>query len=410
MPRLPRIYIENAVYFVTCRAEHNDHIFKDTKDYTMFLDLLNKYQEQYGIKIFAYCLMPDHLHLLLEMEKQAKDNPGQSGRSPEISDFMRGLNNNYTKYFNGRYARKGHLFRERFKSAMVEKDSYLLKMTAYLHLNPETLNLTNDAREYPYSSYQLYLRDERWQESDPGFLKAAVEEALVLLKGQGYADFVRGLSADERGLIHKRVNRGGVLGSDQFISRVRSEVQAYQAQGPGQKYEAASRKSYRLIFVTAGAILVVVAAAGGIYLLSVKKNLNETNKQIKKLETLTQEADRSESRKREAKISEDLRSAQWEVRLVPVGGGRPDADTLIFRNGKFISSKLIPLGFADSNYSQSVESSGKLTWETMQTAPGGIASWRGEMGNGKLRGTLSLRQDGKEPQDFSFISTGYTRQ
>jgi len=410
MPRLPRIYIENAIYFVTCRAEHNEHIFKDKQDYDMFLELLNKYQEQYGIKIFAYCLMPDHLHLLLEMEKPAKDITPQTNRSAEMSDFMRGLNNNYTKYFNSRYVRKGHLFRERFKSAMVEKDSYLLKMTAYLHLNPETLNLTSNAREYPYSSYQLYLNDDRMGQSGPGFMKAAMEEALGLLKNQGYADFVSGLSVDEREFIHKRINRGGVLGSEDFVSRVRSEVQAYQAQVPAQKYEVNGRKNYRLFFVTAGAILIVTAASGGIYLLSVKKDLSETNKQIKKLETMTKEADRSESQKRENRISEELRSAQWEVRLVPVSGGKEDSDTLSFRNGKFLSLKLISLGFNDSNYSQTIESDGKLTWETMQSVSGGIASWRGEMENGKLRGTLSLRQDGKEPQDFSFVSTGYSKQ
>jgi len=410
MPRLPRIYIENAVYFVTCRGEHNEDIFKDKEDYRMFLELLNKYQEQYGIKIFAYCLMPDHLHLLLEMDKPAKDIAFQPNRSVDMSDFMRGLNNNYTKYFNGRYGRKGHLFRERFKSAMVEKNSYLLKMTAYLHLNPETLNLTADARQYPYSSYQLYLHNDQFGQNSRGLMKAAVEEALSLLKSQGYADYVSGLSVDEREFIHKRINRGGILGNEDFVSRVRSEVRAYQAQVPGQKYEANGRKSYRLVFVTAGAVLVVIAAAGGIYLLSVKKNLSETNKQIKKLEIMNKEADRSEVRKGENKISEELRSAQWEVRLVPVSGGRENADTLSFRNGKFISSKLISFGFSDSNYSQVIESNGKLTWETMQTASGGIASWRGEMENGRLRGTLSLRQEGKEPEDFSFVSTGYSKQ
>jgi hypothetical protein len=343
------------------------------------------------------------------MEKPVKTNAAQTNKSPEISDFMRGLNNNYTKYFNSRYNRKGHLFRERFKSAMAEKDSYLLKMTAYLHLNPETLNLTADAREYPYSSYQFYLHDDHLGQEGRNFLKGAVEEALRLLKDQSYTDFVQGLASDEREFIHKRINRGGVLGSAGFINRVKAEVQACQAQGLGQKYEVSGRKNYRMIFVTAGAILIIIAAAGGIYLLSLKKNLSETNTQIKKLQTLAKQADRSETKKRENKVSEDLRSAQWGVRLVPVAGGKEESDTLSFRNGKFLSSKLISLGFADSNYSQTVESNGKLTWETMQTAPGGIASWRGEMENGRLRGTLNLRQNGKDPQDFSFVSTSLQR-
>ena len=76
----------------------------------MFLNLIEKYQEQYGIKVFAFCLMPDHLHLLVEMEKNAAQEKEEEFSSfQNISDFMQGLNNNYTKYFNSRYNRKGHL-------------------------------------------------------------------------------------------------------------------------------------------------------------------------------------------------------------------------------------------------------------------------------------------------------------
>ena len=140
MPRLPRIYVKDALYFITCRAEHNESIFKDEEDYTMFLELLKKYQEQYGIKIFAFCLIPEHFHLLIELEKELSKDAAVQNNTQEISDFMRDLNNNYTKYYNGRYNRKGHLFRERYKAALIEKEPYLLKMTAYIHLNPEKIN------------------------------------------------------------------------------------------------------------------------------------------------------------------------------------------------------------------------------------------------------------------------------
>ncbi len=69
---MPRIHIKEAVYLITCRGEHDESIFPEKEDYKMFLDLMKKYQEQYNIKIFAFCLMPDHLHLLVEMEKDAK--------------------------------------------------------------------------------------------------------------------------------------------------------------------------------------------------------------------------------------------------------------------------------------------------------------------------------------------------
>ncbi len=409
MPRLPRIYIKDAIYFVTCRGEHDEKVFEDEKDYNMFLELLRKYQEQYGIKIFAFCLLPDHLHLLVEMQRQAKDNTPQTGKSPEISDFMRDLNNNYTKYFNGRYERKGHLFRERFKSALVEKDKYLLEMTAYLHLNPEKLNLCPDSKLYPYSSYQLYIYQDWSKQEDLKFLKSAIDEALGLLKDQTYTQFVNGLAEEERDFIHKRINRGGILGSESFIQQVKSEVQAYQAQGLGQKYEVAGRKSYRLFFAMGSFLLVVIVSAGGIYLLSLKNNLSQTSSQIKKLQTKFQAASRPEAEKPRISISEELKSEEWEIKLIPVSGGSEDRDILDFRQGKFVSEKLNLLGFAKSNYSEVVENNGRLIWETMQTGPDGVASWQGEMREGRMRGTLSLRQKDKAPQDFSFISTGFKR-
>ena len=108
MPRLPRIYIKGVLYYITCNGLHHQSIFKDQEDYGMFLELLKKYQDQYGIKLFSYVLLPGHLHLLVEM----------IGQDDDISGFMHDLNNSYTKYFNSRHNRKGHLFRSRFKAAV----------------------------------------------------------------------------------------------------------------------------------------------------------------------------------------------------------------------------------------------------------------------------------------------------
>ena len=151
MPRLPRIYIKETLYYITCRGIHNQNIFKDQEDYRMFLELLKKYQQQYGIRLFSFVLLPDHLHLLLEV----------TGEDNDISGFMHSLNNTYTKYFNGRYERKGHLFQGRFKAALVEKEPNLTTLTAYMHLNPKRLHLANDPKDYPYSSCGYYLNTGR---------------------------------------------------------------------------------------------------------------------------------------------------------------------------------------------------------------------------------------------------------
>ena len=67
MPRLPRIYLEKALYYITTRGDSSQHIFKEAEDFKVFLDLVKKYKEQYQFKLYAYCLLPEHFHLLLEL-------------------------------------------------------------------------------------------------------------------------------------------------------------------------------------------------------------------------------------------------------------------------------------------------------------------------------------------------------
>jgi len=396
MPRLPRIYLKDALYFITSRAEHNENIFKDEGDYTMFLELLKKYQEQYGIKIFAFCLIPEHFHLLIELEKELSKNAAVQNNTQEISDFMRDLNNNYTKYYNGRYGRKGHLFRERYKAALIEKEPYLLKMTAYIHLNPEKVNLAQDAKDYPYSSYQYYLYNDLAEKKGMGFMKAAVDEALNLLGNANYAEFVRGVSNEDGEYIHKKLQRGGILGSEEFAKRVKSEVEAYQAAGEGQKVEFAGRNSSKMYFLYGGMFIILMAGLGGLYFISVKAKVNNAQK----VPAVSIETEN---------LSE-FRSSEWQVKMMSTGSKEETADVLSFVDGKFISAKMNELGYSSSNYSITVEDNNKIIWETMQTGPdGSVVSWRGEIEEGKMNGIVSLRQTGKAPQDFSFISLKHRR-
>ncbi len=394
---MPRLYIKEAAYFITCRGEHNENIFQEKEDYKMFLDLIKKYQEQYGIKVFAFCLMPDHLHLLVEMEKDANSQSQEENTSfQNISDFMQGLNNNYTKYFNGRYDRKGHLFRERFKSALIEKDTSLLKMTAYLHLNPQRLNSAQEAKDYPYSSYQMYLYNNSASEQDLSFMRASIQEALSLLNNKSYAEFVQDMSPEEGQIIHKKLQRGGILGSEDFIREVRTQIQAYQKELINRQAEAQPKKSYRIFVVTASAALVFVVGLSGTYFYFARRNLPlpQNKGQFVAQAVLS---------------SEDLKSTEWELKLIPVAGGEETADVIGFKAGKFSSAKLNLSGYSLSNYSVSVTDNGTITWETMQTSAGGTASWHGEIEQGKMRGILSLRRERHETQDFSFISIGYRR-
>jgi len=258
------------------------------------------------------------------------------------------------------------------------------------------LNLSQDARDYPYSSYQYYLYNDRAAQNGMGFMKAAVDEALNLLGNANYEEFVRGVSNEDGEYIHKKLQRGGILGSEEFIKRVKAEAEAYQAAAEGQKAQINAERQFRLYFISGSILIILLAGLGGLYFVSLKpKPLNNS-----KAPAVMPQDD---------KVSE-LRSSEWQVKLVSAESKEEQADILSFVDGKFVSAKMNELGYQSSNYSVMVEDDNKIIWETMQTGPdGAIVSWRGEIKEGKMSGIVSLRQKDKEPQDFSFISIKHRR-
>lgn len=153
MPRGPRIAFENGFYHIFNRGVAKQPIFRDEFDYRKFLlrllDLGAKHN--YDHLIYAYVLMPNHFHLLI-----------QSRRTP-ISKIMSSLITSFSMYFNRKYKRVGPLFQNRFKSKLVDKDSYFLGASRYILLNPLEAGIVRDLREYPWSSYQEIFGDSEFQ-------------------------------------------------------------------------------------------------------------------------------------------------------------------------------------------------------------------------------------------------------
>lgn len=145
MARLPRLSAQQYFYHVLSRGNNRETIFFETKDYERFLNNLDRYQFLYGYRLYAYCLLPNHFHLLLQPKKA------------ELSTFMQTLMTAYSMYVNKKYGRAGHVFQGRFKSILVEKDTYLLEVLRYIHLNPVRAGLVDRADVYPWSSYLKYL-------------------------------------------------------------------------------------------------------------------------------------------------------------------------------------------------------------------------------------------------------------
>src|SRR5882724_8554912 len=124
MARPLRILYPNAFYHVTCRGNDRRVIFRDDDDRTRFLERLRSAREIFSVRVHAYVLMSNHFHLIVETPKA------------NLSEFMRQFNISYTGYYNRRHHRIGHLYQGRFKAIVVDKDSYLLELSRYVHLNP----------------------------------------------------------------------------------------------------------------------------------------------------------------------------------------------------------------------------------------------------------------------------------
>lgn len=253
MPRVPRINIEKALYYVTSRGDHNENIFREESDYRMYLDLLKRSKEQYKFKLFAFCLLPNHIHILLEL----------TGEST-ISQIMYSLNSTYIKYFNSKYEMKGHLFQERYKLVIAEKEPNLLPLMTYIHLNPCSLNLSQDPGEYAYSSYINYENPGK-----PGVSNIDMREEISEVGP--YTDFAKTVSKDLMIEMGGILTKKSVIGSSSFIEKVKSEAMAMSAKSQSQNMPIRSRKT----IILAGSLLVLVMGVLVFYLYQRGIALNE---------------------------------------------------------------------------------------------------------------------------------------
>jgi REP-associated tyrosine transposase len=144
MSRPLRIEYPDAWYHVMNRGRRAEDIYSDAQDYIMFTELLKETSEMWNIRVAAYCLMPNHYHMLVQ--------------TPEVnlSRSMRHLNGAYTQRYNRRHQCDGQLFRGRYKSIIVGTDSYLLQVVRYIHRNPLRAELLDNIDGYKWSSHKGY--------------------------------------------------------------------------------------------------------------------------------------------------------------------------------------------------------------------------------------------------------------
>ncbi|WP_027624361.1 transposase [Clostridium lundense] len=150
MPRCERKKADNAIYHVMVKSITEVPLFKKHDDKIKYLSQMREYQKVFKFKVYAYCLMTNHGHFIID------------SNGADISKIMHGLNFKYAITFNRVHNRKGHLFQDRFKSKIVNSDRYLITLSAYIHNNVLSIRGYEDCPEkYKYSSLRAYLGIEK---------------------------------------------------------------------------------------------------------------------------------------------------------------------------------------------------------------------------------------------------------
>ena len=207
-----RIEFEGALYHLMARGNARSDIFVDDEDRQVFIDNVGRVCGRFSWRVWAWCLMSNHYHLLIETLE------------PTLSKGMREVNGVYTQAFNRRHGRSGHVLQGRFKAPLVDKDNYLLELSRYVVLNPVRAGMVETAADWSWSSYQATMG----KAVIPEWL--AVEQTLALFhhkRGPARRAYTR-FVADGLGVPAPWSDcpRAGFIGSDGFVERMMEHVEA----------------------------------------------------------------------------------------------------------------------------------------------------------------------------------------
>lgn len=147
MPRTRRLLLSQSYYHIMTRGNNRNIVFKCDEDYLYYLDLVLKYKIEHPFDLYHYCLMPNHVHMLVKTNKAS-----------DFSTFMKRINLAYFHHYNQEYSWVGHFWQDRFKSQAVGKDAYFIQCGKYIELNPVRKGIAEKPEDYKYSSYEYYAQ------------------------------------------------------------------------------------------------------------------------------------------------------------------------------------------------------------------------------------------------------------
>jgi putative transposase len=214
MPRVGRVVLPDYPHHVVQRGHNRQVVFAAAEDYERYLNDVRELKEAFGVKVYAYCLMTNHVHLLLG----PRDTPSALG------EFMKALAGRATRYRNRLERRSGTLWESRYKSSLVQKDTYLLACCRYIELNPVRARMVAAPQDYLWSSSQ-----ERLGLAQPGILDWSPTYQVLgrteTERQKQYAQFLRqAIPEGEWNLIREALQRAQLTGTRRFIDEIEQIV------------------------------------------------------------------------------------------------------------------------------------------------------------------------------------------
>jgi putative transposase len=225
MPRTGRFVITGYPHHVIQRGHNRQEVFTSDEEYLYYLDNLGEWKERLGCRIYAYCLMATHVHLVVD--------PGERGAN--LALLMKRLAGRQTRFMNSRQHWTGTLWEGRYKSSPISADDYLLACSRYVELNPVRAGIVADPAAYRWSSCADKVQGGgfAWLDRDPVYLGLGVtaEERQARYR-QLMLDAV---DADEMQLMRQSIQRGGLIGGSGFVEEIAALTgKRIELRGPGR--------------------------------------------------------------------------------------------------------------------------------------------------------------------------------
>jgi len=210
MARPLRIEFPGALYHITSRGNAQGDIYLDDQDRLHFLEQLGTVCDKHNWRCYAYCLMTNHYHLVVETGDAS------------LAKGMRGLNGAYTQCFNRHHRRVGHIFQGRYKAILVDKDAYLLEVIRYVLLNPVRAHMTKTAGQHRWSSYRAMIgkaTSPGWLGRDLVLSQFAKRETIAQKK---FIQFIR--EGAKQPPLWENLRHQIYLGDERFVEKLQNRL------------------------------------------------------------------------------------------------------------------------------------------------------------------------------------------